>query len=41
MIELQIDIRIKGDNTGFVNHLSAMQGVGSAVLVSYNGDYMG
>ena len=41
MIELQIDIRIKGDNTGFVNHLSAMQGVGTAVLVSYNGDYMG
>lgn len=40
-IELQIDIRMKGDNTDFVNHLSRMQGINSAVLVSYNGEYMG
>ena len=31
----------KDDNTDFVNALSEMPGVSSAVLVSYNGDYMG
>lgn len=41
MIELNIEIRIKGDNTDFINVLSNMQGVNSAVLVSYNGEYMG
>ena len=29
------------DNTDFINALSEIGGVGSAVLVSYNGDYMG
>lgn len=28
-------------NTDFINILSEMNGVNSAVLVSYNGDYMG
>ena len=28
-------------NTGFVNALSQIPGVESAVLVSYNGEYMG
>lgn len=41
MIELNIEIRMKGDNTGFINVLANMQGVNSAVLVSYNGEYMG
>lgn len=41
MIELNIEIRTKGDNTDFINVLSNMQGVNSAVLVSYNGEYMG
>ena len=40
-IELNIDIRMKNDDTTFVNAISEMQGVKSAVLVSYNGDYMG
>lgn len=40
-IELNMEIRLKGDNTDFVNTLSEMDGVSSAVLVSYNGDYMG
>ncbi|MBR5536404.1 MAG: DUF4956 domain-containing protein [Clostridia bacterium] len=40
-IELNLEIRLKNDDTGFVNMLSEMQGVDSAVLVSYNGDYMG
>ena len=41
LIELNIDIRMKEYNTDFVNTLADMQGVKSAVLVSYNGDYMG
>lgn len=40
-IELNLEIRLKDDNTDFVNELSDMNGVESAVLVSYNGDYMG
>jgi len=40
-IELNIEIRMKEDNTDFVNILSEMNGVTSAVLVSYNGEYMG
>jgi len=40
-IELNLEIRLKEDNTDFINQLSDMEGVESAVLVSYNGDYMG
>ena len=40
-IELNLEIRLKEDNTDFVNTLAEMDGVTSAVLVSYNGDYMG
>ncbi|MDD7179010.1 MAG: DUF4956 domain-containing protein, partial [Lachnospiraceae bacterium] len=40
-IELNLEIRLKDDNTDFVNGLADMPGVHSAVLVSYNGDYMG
>lgn len=40
-IELNIEIRMKDDNSNFINAISAMQGVNSAVLVSYNGEYMG
>jgi len=40
-VELNLDIRLKDENTDFINTLSAMPGVHSAVLVSYNGDYMG
>ncbi len=41
MIEINMEIRIKDENTDFVNIVSEMNGVQSAVLVSYNGDYMG
>ena len=41
MIELNIEVRLKDDNTDFVNAISDMDGVNSAVLVSYNGEYMG
>lgn len=40
-IELNYEVRLKDDNTDFVTTLSEMEGVNSAVLVSYNGDYLG
>lgn len=40
-IEINMEVRMKEDNTDFINILSEMNGVNSAVLVSYNGDYMG
>lgn len=40
-IELNIEIRLKDDNTEFINTLADMKGVENAVLVSYNGEYMG
>ena len=40
-VEVNLEIRLKKDNTDFVNELSQIAGVNSAVLVSYNGDYMG
>lgn len=41
LIEINMDIRMKNDSTAFVNKLSSMEGVNSAALVSYNGEYMG
>lgn len=41
MIELNMEIRMKNEDTDFINILSDMPGVNSAVLVSYNGEYMG
>lgn len=41
LIELNLEIRMKDANTDFINTLCAMDGVNSAVLVSYNGEYMG
>ena len=40
-VELNLEIRLKDDNTDFINELADLEGVQSAVLVSYNGDYMG
>ena len=40
-VELNLEVRLKKDNTDFVTALSQLPGVNSAVLVSYNGDYMG
>lgn len=39
-VELTLEIRLKEENADFVNRLSQAEGVESAVLVSYNGDYM-
>ena len=40
-VEMNIEIRLKDDNTDFINALADLPGVQNAVLVSYNGDYMG
>ena len=40
-VELNLEVRLKNTNTDFINKLTDIEGVQSAVLVSYNGDYMG
>lgn len=40
-IELTLEIRLKDMTTKFINEISSINGVTNAVLVSYNGDYMG
>ena len=39
-IELSVQVKLKDASTAFVNQLSALEGVSSAALVSYNGEYM-
>ena len=39
-IELDMELRLKEADTGFVNELSRLDGILHTVLVSYNGDYM-
>ncbi len=41
LVEVNYDVRLADDSTDFINALAEMEGVKSAVLVSYNGDYMG
>lgn len=40
-VELNYEVRPKDGNTDFVTALTDLEGVDSAVLVSYNGDYQG
>lgn len=39
-IELNYEIRLKDEETEFINQLAEMPGVRNTVMVSYNGDYM-
>ena len=39
-VELTMEVRLAGD-TAFINPLSQIEGIKNAVLVSYNGEYMG
>lgn len=39
--ELNYEVRLRQEDVSFVEQLAAMEGVEEAVLVSYNGDYMG
>ncbi len=40
-VELNLEVRLRSEETDFLNQLASHPGVTSAVLVSYNGDYMG
>lgn len=40
-LELDLDIRLKNENTTFVNDVSKWEQVRDVVLVSYNGDFIG
>jgi uncharacterized membrane protein YhiD involved in acid resistance len=40
-VELHYEVRLKSDDTSFVNSLQVTPGVSDVVLVSYNGDYTG
>ena len=40
-IEMTWEVRLLGQDTDFITAISEMEGVSSAVLVSYNGDYLG
>ena len=40
-IELNYEVQLKSENVDFITVLSQLEGIRSAVLVSYNGDYMG
>ncbi|WP_239618562.1 DUF4956 domain-containing protein [Cohnella mopanensis] len=39
-IEMTVEVRLKGQETRFVNQITEMSGVKSAVLISYSGDYV-
>ena len=40
-VEVNLEVRLKSEDTDFVNLVSDLEGVKSCVLVTYNGDYMG
>ena len=40
-MELHYEVRLKEDDSSFVNGLDQIPGVSHVTLVSYNGDYMG
>ncbi|MFI3175115.1 MAG: DUF4956 domain-containing protein [Bacillota bacterium] len=40
-IDLNVEIRMTSENTDFINEIADLEGVNNAVLVSYNGEYMG
>lgn len=40
-IELNLDVRLRDEQTDFVNTLAELPGISSAVLVRYHGEYMG
>ena len=39
-IELTLEVRLKEMSTEFINQIAGIEGVGNAVLVSYNGEYL-
>lgn len=41
LVELNYDVRLKNNDTSFVNTLAQREGVDDVILVSYNGEYAG
>ncbi|HIW21773.1 MAG TPA: DUF4956 domain-containing protein [Candidatus Dorea intestinavium] len=41
LVELNYDVRLKNNDTSFVNTLAQRDGVDDVILVSYNGEYAG
>lgn len=41
IVNLELEVRLNNMSTEFINTISSINGVRNAVLVSYNGDYMG
>jgi len=39
LTELTLELRLRDDNTAFVNQLSSVEGVADVSLVNYRGDY--
>lgn len=39
-IEMTFEVRLKGEDSSFVNEMLETEGIENVVLVSYNGDYM-
>jgi len=39
-IEMTVEVRLRGRETNFVNRITELGGVASAVLISYSGDYV-
>ncbi len=39
-LELNLEVRLRNDNTDFINNIADMNGVFNAVLVSYNGEFL-
>ena len=40
-VEVNYEVRLKSEDTSFVQQVCRTEGVTQAILVSYNGDYMG
>lgn len=40
-VEVNYEVRLKSEDTSFVQQVCGTEGVTQAILVSYNGDYMG
>lgn len=39
-VELTVEVRLSGDTSDFINRIAHIPGVSSAVLVTYNGEYL-
>lgn len=40
-VEINMEVRLRDENTDFINELAEMTGIQNVVLVSFNGEYMG